>query len=113
MMPRGNEDKFKIFVGDLQCVYDLHGTTRIDIVIHTAGDELQRAGESVSVGYVGLLGVPGTDGPTHPLLIPPDFIHAIVMTTAVGGRDFIKITESDESPHCTLTAGGRAVDSHA
>lgn len=53
------------------------------------------------------------DWVAHPLFVPPDFIHAVVMASAVGDSDMIEIVVGDECAHGVLTSGGATVDSDA
>ena len=51
--------------------------------------------------------------PAEPLLIPPKFVHAIVVATAIGHGDFVKIIIVEQRAHRILSASRTAVNSHA
>ena len=54
------------------------------------------SGEVVDMGAIRVFDVGLVDWPIEPLFIPPNFVHAIVMTAAVGDRDFVKIAMVEE-----------------
>ena len=64
------------------------------------------------IGHVRLLGVVLSDWPTHPEFVPPDLVHSVVMTSAVGDGDIVEIPEGKERAERTLAPGASAVDSN-
>ncbi len=44
------------------------------------------------------------DRPAHPQFVPPNFIHAIVVTTAIGNSGFVEIMMRDQRTHRVLSA---------
>jgi len=53
-------------------------------LIHLADDEQQLALQQVCVVHVGRRRIPGADRPAHPLLVPPQLVHAVIVRS--GGR---------------------------
>ena len=109
----GDDEHFKIFAGFFEGVDDLHGGGGIDVVIEFADHEQEFALEFMGVHDVGAADVTIIDGPAHPLFIPPDFVHAVVMAAAIGDGDFIKISVIEEGAQGVLAASGAAVDADA
>ena len=62
---------------------------------------------------VGLLGVVRADRPAHPLLVPPDLVHAVVVAAAVGDADLVEVAVEEQAPQGVLAAGRAAVDADA
>src|SRR5580692_5457500 len=58
----------------------------------------------------GCLRIAGIERPPHPLLVPIDFVHAIVVTTGIGDRDFIELRMKLERTQGILPARRTAVD---
>ena len=82
MMGSRNHHEFEILVRLFQRIHYLISARRIYVVIHLAYHQHQRALQLVGVLHVAALYVTGIDRPAHPLLVPPDFIHPVVMTAA-------------------------------
>ncbi len=57
-------------------------------------------------------GVLRTHRPTHPLLIPPHLVHAIVMAAAVTHRHFVELRMKEQRTERTLSTGGRPEDTY-
>src|SRR5215213_9333167 len=54
-----------------------------------------------------------TERPPHPLLVPPDLVHPIVVTTGVGVRHLVELGMKQQTAHGILSAGRRAVKTYA
>ena len=91
MAGAGDGHEVKGLPGFLQCADDLHRAGGIDVGVEFADDEEQVALEFGGVFDIGAALVAVIHGPAHPLLIPPDFVHAVIMTAAVGDGDFIEV----------------------
>ena len=59
------------------------------------------------IGHVRRLGVVLADRPTHPEFVPPDLVHAIVMTSAVG--DIVEIAEGKDRGDRALADGAAKI----
>ena len=53
-------------------------------------------GEVVDMGAIGVFDVRLVDWPIEPLFVPPKFVDTVVVTAAVGDRDFVKIAMVQE-----------------
>ena len=60
-------------------VHDLHGGGGVHVAIHLAHNQHELALEAMRVVHVGGCRVFGSHRPAHPLLIPPDLVHAVVV----------------------------------
>src|ERR1700678_1820689 len=69
--------------------------------------------EVLRVVDAGCLRVAAIYRPPHPLLVPTDLVHAVVVTTGIGDGDFIEFRMELERAQGILTAGGTAVDTEA
>ncbi len=49
-------------------------------------------------------------GPVHPLFVPPDLVHAVVMTTTVGDAGLVKVGVSEQGGERALASGRSSVD---
>lgn len=105
--------EFEALVSFLQGTDDLRRAGGIDVGVEFANDEQEFALEFVRVFDVGTEFVAFINGPAHPLLVPPDFIHAVVMATAVGDSDFVEVVVIEKGAHGVLAAGAAAVDADA
>src|SRR5262245_2931727 len=54
-----------------------------------------------------------TERPAHPLLVPPDFIHAVIVASAVRYRRLIKLRVEQHAAKRVLSAGGSAINADA
>ena len=97
----------------LQGADDLCGAGGIDVGVQFADDEEEVAFEFVCIVHVAAPGVAVVNGPAHPLLVPPDLVHAVVVAAAVGDGDVIKVVVIEQRAHRTLSASTAAVDTHA
>ena len=92
-----HQQELKVFVGADECINDLQCGGGIDIPVEFADDQQKLALKFMGIGDIGLLFIVGADWPTHPLFIPPDFVHAVVVAAAIRNRRFVEITVSQES----------------
>ena len=99
--------------GFLQGADDLRGAGGIDVGVEFSDDEEEIALQLVGVVFVGAAGVAFIDGPAHPLLVPPDFVHAVVVAAAVGDGDVVEVVMIEQGAHGVLAAGTAAVDADA
>src|SRR5205814_745475 len=53
------------------------------------------------------------DGVAHPQLVPPDLVHAVVVTATVRGRGLVEVAVEEQGPQRVLAAGRAAVDADA
>ena len=109
----GEEELLEVFVGADERVGDLEGGGGVDVVVVLAADEEEVAFEAVGVDDVGVLGIGGIDGPSHELLVPPEFVEAVVVAAAEGDGGFVEVVVPEEGGERVLPAGGPAEDAHA
>ena len=69
--------------------------------------------ELVCVVLVGTARIALIHGPAHPLLIPPDFVHAVVMAAAVSDGNAVEVVVIQQRPHGILATCAAAVNAHA
>lgn len=62
---------------------------------------------------VGGNGVLRSHRPAHPLLVPPDLIHAVIMAPAVGDSSSIEFGMEEQGSRCVLAAGGISENPHS
>ena len=101
---------FEVLVRFHQGADNLQGGSRIDVVVQFAVDQEQLAFQAVSIVDIGGGAIRGVDRIAHPLFVPPDFIHPVVMATAKGDRNLIEIVMEQQSRHRILTSGRPAID---
>lgn len=109
----GNEEEIEVLVSSDEGIDDLEGGSGIDIAIEFAEDEEEGGLKAMGVGAVGVLGVVRADRPTHPSFVPPDFVEAVVVTTAVGDGGAVEIAVEQDGSEGVLATGGAAVDADA
>ena len=92
-MPSTRHDQeVKIFVRLDQRVHHLHGRGGIDIAVKFADDQEQFSLQPMGLGHIGLFLVVVSNRPAHPLLVPPDFVHPIVVAAAIGNTDLVEVS---------------------
>ena len=101
VLPGANEG-----VGQSKCGFRRH------VGVHLADDQHQLAAQPVGVVDVRGLGVPGTDGIAHPLLVPRGLVHPVVMAAARRNRDLVKVGMKKHAPGCVLATRRDPVDAH-
>src|SRR5690606_24607531 len=79
----GHGKELEVLVSRDEGIDHLIGGRRVHVRIDFADGEKQGALEFGGMGDVRVVPVVGTDGPTHPLLVPPDLVHAVVVAAAV------------------------------
>ena len=72
---------FEVLVRFHQGADNLQGGSRVDIVVQFAVDQEQLAFQTVSIVDIGGGAIRSVDRISHPLFVPPDFIHPVVMAT--------------------------------
>src|SRR5207244_3852433 len=94
-------------------VHDLVAGRRIDVRVELADDEHEMALKLFRIDDIRRRFVVRSDRPTHPLLVPPDLVHPVVVTAGIRIRDFIKLWVEDETTHRVLTTGRRSIEPDA
>lgn len=112
VMDARKDDEFEVLAGTDEGISDLHGAGRIDIVVKFTNDEHQRALELRSVVDIAALYVRGVNGISHPLLIPPDLVHAVVMAAARGIGSLVEVAMQEDGGSGLLTTCGSTEDTY-
>ena len=102
----GHQDKLEVFVGFDEGVDHLVGRGGIDIVVHFAHEEHEFSLEVLGVLHVGALHVTAIDRVTHPLLVPPNFVHAVVVASTGGIGSLVEVAVEEEGTEGFLSARG-------
>src|SRR4029434_7594634 len=97
MPSSGNEEQVELFVGFDQRVHDLKGRSRVYIRIHLRNHEQQLSLQPGSVIYIGRGRVMNVERPSHPLFVPPNLIHPVVMAAAIGNSRFVKLRMEEDT----------------
>ena len=113
MLGVGEDELLEVLARVDERVGDLEGGGGVDVVVVLPGDEEEFAFEEVGVDDVGAFGVPGAEGPTHELLVPPEAVEAVVVAAAEGDGGLVEVVVPQEGGHGVLPARGPAVDAHA
>ena len=92
VMNSREDDKLEVLVCFYQGIHHLVCARRIDIVIHLTYHQHKGTLELVGILHIAALHITGVDGITHPLLIPPNLVHAVVMTSATAVGCLVEIT---------------------
>lgn len=108
-----DHEEGEVLVGLNKVVHDLVGGGRVDVFVHFADGEHEVAFELGDVGAVGVFDVGIVNGPIEPLLVPPHFVDAVVVATAVGDGGFVEITVVEEGCGRGLSTCGATVNSDA
>ena len=106
------DDEFEVLAGTDESIGDLHGAGGIDIVVEFTDDEHQRALELRGVVDIAALYVGGVDGIAHPLLVPPDLVHAVVVAAAGGIGSLVEVAMQEDGGGGLLTTGGGTEDAY-
>ena len=83
----GNHQQFEVFARVDKRLRNLHRRRRIDILIQPTDAQHQRAIQFRRIDKIRVQRVTRIDRPTHPLFVPPNLVHAIVVTTAIRRRN--------------------------
>ena len=86
-----NHEQIEGLVGFDQRVHDLHRRRRIDVRVQLTDDEQQIALQLRRVVDVRRRGVLWTERPSHPLLVPPDLVHSVVVAPAGRHRGLVEL----------------------
>src|SRR5580658_2330673 len=81
----------EMLVGLDQCVDYLHRRGWVYVAIHLANDNQRLAFQTVGVVHVRGFGVLRSQRPAHPLLVPPDLVHAVIVAAAVSHYHLVKL----------------------
>ena len=106
----GQYYKFKLFTGTDQSIHHLESCRRIDIIVQFPQDQHQFPLQTISIHRIGAFFIFFSDGIPHPLFIPPDLIHPVIMATASSDTHFIKIRVEQYSSHRILSACRAAIN---
>ena len=77
----------------------------IDVVVLFADEEHELALEVLGVLDVGGGDVGAIDRVAHPLLVPPDLVHAVVVASAGGVGSLVEVAVEEEGAEGFLSAG--------
>ncbi len=113
MAGAGDGHEFEGLPGFLQRGNDLRGARGIDIGVEFADDEEQMALQLMRVLFVRAFYIRLIHRPAHPLFVPPDFVHPVVMTAAISHGHLVKIVMIEQRTHRVLSASAAAVDADA
>jgi hypothetical protein len=97
--------KIEVLIGGNQGVDDLKGRCWIDVIVQLPDDQHQLSLQAMGVVDVALLSVVFADRPAHPEFIPPDFVHPVVVATAVGDCGIVEVTVEEECSERILSTG--------
>ena len=108
----GNDNEFEGLVGFDEGIGDLHGAGGVHIIIEFSDNEHQRTFEAVGIFDIRTFDVGRIYRVGHPLFIPPDLIHPVVVATtgAVGG--LVEITMEKNSSRALLSSSRTAINAH-
>jgi len=93
----GDDQQIEILVVFDQLIDDLVGRRRVHVLIHLADDQQHLALQPVGVFHVRRFGVMRPDRPSHPLLVPPDFVHAVVVTARGRHGHLVEVREEEQA----------------
>src|SRR5207253_5235191 len=85
----------------------------IHVLVHFGHDEQQLALEAIRIVYVRRGAIFLAERPAHPLFIPPNLVHPIVVAAAVGNRDLVKLRMEEQPAERVLSSGRGAEDADA
>jgi len=91
----------------------LKGAGRVHVGVHLAHYQEEFARELVGVLDIGTAAVGFVYGPTQPLLVPPDLVHAVVVAPAVGDGHLVEVPVVQQTSQSVLSAGAAAVETNA
>ena len=101
----------------LACAHErgahLHGAGRVHVVVELADHEHELSRELRRVDHVRAPLVALVHRPSHPELVPPDLVHAVVVAAAVGHAHGVDLREIKQRAHRVLPTGAAAVDADA
>ena len=67
----------------------------------------------MGIGDIGLFRVMRSYRPVHPLFVPPDFVHTVIMATAVRNGGFVELAVVEHGGCRTLSTGRSPVNANA
>ena len=99
-----NHDKVKILVRLYQGIDHLIRARRVNVGVFFSHHQHEFASQVLRQGPARLRFVMGSNRPAHPLLVPPHFVHSVVVTAAVRHGNFVEITLSQNCTQGVLSA---------
>ena len=87
----GEDQHLELFVRLDEGIDKAEGAFGWDVGVEFTDHEKQFAFEFSSVGDVGLLGIPRPHWIAHPLFVPPDLVHAVVVATCAGDGNLVEL----------------------
>ena len=109
----GDVEEVEVLVGFSESVRHLQSGRRIDVRVQLTDNQQELALKLSRVFNVGGSGVLRTHRPAHPLLVPPDLIHAVIMAPAVGDSSSIEFGMEEQGSHRVLAASGISENPHS
>src|ERR1051326_2208813 len=104
MSATGDKEQIEFFISLDERVGHLQRRGRIHICVHLAQYQQQLPLQLGSVVHIGGRRVLRTERPAHPLLVPPDLVHAIVMTSAVGHSYLVELGMEQQASKRVLSS---------
>ena len=112
-VPYARQDhQLEILVGFDEGIDHLHGGGRIHVVVHFSYHEHQRTRQPVGVFHVGASDVAAVHRIAHPLFVPPDFVHPVVVATATGVGCLVEFRVEKYGGQSFLSSGRATVYPH-
>src|SRR5262245_60590859 len=93
-----------------QRVRHLQRRRRVDVFVELADQHQQLALQLGRIVDVRRFSVLRADWPTHPLLIPRDLVHPVVVATGKRDSDLVELRMEEQRTSRVLPAGGAAID---
>ncbi len=100
----GYHQKVEILAGLDQGIHHLHGRGGVDVHIELADHQQEVSLKVLCVVDAGRRRIGGIERPPHPLLVPIDLVHAVVVATGISDSDLIEFRMELERAQGVLTA---------
>src|SRR5690606_17396080 len=115
VLAAGEYEQVEILACAHQRIDHLHGRGRVDVAVLLAEDQQQLALQQVRVVDAGgaRVVVALAFGQAHPLFVPADLVHAVVVAAVPGHADAVEARMEQQRAERALPARRRAVDAHA
>src|SRR5206468_5849243 len=109
----GNVKQVKLLVGLDQRVDHLQRRRWIDVCVHLSHHKQQLALQTICVIHIGRGSILQTKWPAHPLLVPPNLVHPVIVTTRVRYGDLVELRVEEQRSHGVLPTGRSPEDPDA
>ena len=91
VMNSWEDNKLKVLSRLNECIDNLISARRVNVVVEFSDYEHQRSAQFMGIEDVAAFYIARVYRPSHPLFVPPYFIHAVVVASAAAVGRFVEV----------------------